>query len=268
MGRLWTTLVLGWFFSLTKGQVCSRSVCLPEDYNQMDLPEAEDGGPVRIMTTIHLIDIFNVHSDTFTLDLSLYINFGWIDNRILRKISTAVEVPRSFMELVWKPDLYIWDLNQEHKYSNKLTRETMFIQEYDNTTYVSYSTEIDVGVVWPMNFSRFPFDSNACEFRLSSFIYENEKVLTFYTNESTAPDTRLKKEKINKYHIEVDYLNDSRITSRNYPESFDSAPGLRIVLTTKPEKYLWVYFLPSSMFTFTSWNSWKLKIFNILIFCC
>ena len=131
MWRLLTTLVLGWFFAPTKGQVCSRSVCLPEDYNQMDLPEPEDGGPVRVMTTIHLIDIFNVHSNTFTLDLSLYINFYWVDNRILKNISAAVEVPRSFMELVWKPDLYIWDLNQDHTYSNKLTRETMFIQEDD-----------------------------------------------------------------------------------------------------------------------------------------
>ena len=39
-------------------QVCSSSVCLPEDYNKMDLPPTE--GPVIVNTTIILIDIFEV----------------------------------------------------------------------------------------------------------------------------------------------------------------------------------------------------------------
>ena len=38
--------------------VCSSSVCLPENYNKMDLPPVE--GPVIVNTTIILIDIFEV----------------------------------------------------------------------------------------------------------------------------------------------------------------------------------------------------------------
>ena len=262
MVKMFVIIVLGWFCALSQGQVCSRSVCLPGEYNKMDLPETEEGEPVTITTTILLIDVFKVHPGTFTLDLSLYIRFEWTDNRIIiNENDTAVEVQKGFMDLVWKPDLYIWDMNKEHSYSKQLTRENMFVEadyENDYETTVIYSTEIDVGVVWPMDFFRFPFDSHECQLRLSSFVYEDEDIVTFTTEGMSAPDKRLNKDKISKYHIEVDYLNNSRIDSRNFPGFFDSAPGLRIVLTTKPEKYLWVYFLPSSMFTLTSWNSWKL----------
>ena len=76
-------------------RVCSSSVCLPDNYNKMDLPPVD--GPVIVNTTIILIDIFEVfvignnhypynllkvHPETFTLDLSLYLKFAWKDNRI------------------------------------------------------------------------------------------------------------------------------------------------------------------------------------------
>ena len=43
---------------MQKIQVCSSSVCLPENYNKMDLPPTS--GPVIVNTTIILIDIFEV----------------------------------------------------------------------------------------------------------------------------------------------------------------------------------------------------------------
>ena len=76
-------------------RVCSSSVCLPDNYNKMDLPPVD--GPVIVNTTIILIDIFEVfvvgnnhylydilkvHPETFTLDLSLYLKLVWKDNRI------------------------------------------------------------------------------------------------------------------------------------------------------------------------------------------
>ena len=43
---------------MQNSQVCSSSVCLPENYNKMDLPPTS--GPVIVNTTIILIDIFEV----------------------------------------------------------------------------------------------------------------------------------------------------------------------------------------------------------------
>ena len=91
-----------------------------------------------------MIFLNQVHPDTFTLDLSLYIKLAWADNRI-ELANGSVNVDQSFMGLVrleihrfliefynkavngpinvdiiminvkpyqvWKPDMYIWDLN-------------------------------------------------------------------------------------------------------------------------------------------------------------
>ena len=156
------------FCSLTiaYGKLCSDSLCLPDGYNKMDLPSSEGPGPVVVNTTIFLTDLFQLHSETFTLDLSLYIIFEWKDNRIqLSQSEGTVDLGQSFIDHIWKPSLYIWNMNGERSYQSKLTMESMRIIKNQDKTALVYSTEIHVGVVWPMDYSRFPFDSNNCEFR-------------------------------------------------------------------------------------------------------
>ena len=95
------------FFFLTEevhGQ-CSSLVCLPDSYNAMDLPPTSEG-PVIVSTTIFLLDIFEVHPETFTLDLSMSIKLVWQDSRI-ELASGYVNVDQRFMEKVWKPDTYL-----------------------------------------------------------------------------------------------------------------------------------------------------------------
>ena len=74
---------------------CSGSACLPEDYNRMDFPPSQ--GPVVVNTTILLLDIFEVHTETFTLDLSLYIKLEWMDNRLNVTEEATVNVDQSTM---------------------------------------------------------------------------------------------------------------------------------------------------------------------------
>ena len=222
----------------THSQECSSTVCIPGGYNKIELPAL----PVHVETTIFLLDIFSVHPETFTLDVSLYISLWWKDKRIQSTGDKgSVEVQKGFFEKVWKPDLTIWNLNGEKPYSERLTRETgMFYTDGNCTLWVGHSFEIDIGVVCPMDFSRFPFDTNECEIRLSSFTHEDEnKINLTVTPEDYHPSTRLDMKTIRDYNIEVAYLTDTRMPSRNYPGDYmDSAPGLKLVLTTRPGSFL------------------------------
>jgi hypothetical protein len=45
-------------------EICSSGVCLPPDYNKMDLPPTEQGAPVMVETSLNLIDLFDIDPNT------------------------------------------------------------------------------------------------------------------------------------------------------------------------------------------------------------
>ena len=247
--------------TIANGRPCSDSLCLPDGYNKMDFPNSEGPGPVVVNTTIFLIDMLQLHSETFTLDLSLYIIFEWKDDRMkLNQSKGTVDLGQSFIDHIWRPSLYIWNMNGERSYQSKLTMESMRIIKNPDKTTLVYSTEIHVGVVWPMDYSRFPFDTNECEFRLSSYTYQNVKKLLFRTEGSRPPDSHLETKKIRNYSIKLRYFTEVESVVPSWDEQGvnESNAGFKITLATKPEKYLLVYHLPASMFTLTSWFSFLL----------
>ena len=111
-----------------------------------------------------------------------------------------------------------------------------------------------MNIVWRMDFSTFPFDINHINFRLFSFTFLNNKVM-FLTNTSTSPYSQLNRKKIRNYGIAMSYLEigETRVESWEVPGNFYSVPGFN--MTSRAEKYLWVYYLPTSLFTLISWFS-------------
>jgi hypothetical protein len=207
-----------------------------------------------------LEDIFEVNPQTFTLKMSLYLRFEWSDNRISANGTEGpVNMEHSFINLVWKPDIYIWNLHGQEIYSHQITMRSLTVTNNSGDVSLSYVLEIGVGVVCPMNYSRFPFDRNDCTFRMSAFTFTDDQML-FLTNSSLPPDHVLVKEKIRHYDLSLAYLavSDSRVPSWESPGKFYSVPGIRILLANRPGKYVWVYYLPTSLFTLTSWFSFLL----------
>ena len=241
--------------------LCSKSVCLSDNYNKMELPLTEGKeGPVLIKTDIILLDLFGVHSETFTIDMSLYIVFVWQDNRIdFRTKGGFVEVDASFSEEIWRPDLFIWSLKDQESFNNMITRESLAFFKEDNKTMIEYTALVTVGVISPMDFTKFPFDSNECEVILSSYVYEDANKVMFSTNHSLPPDESIDYRKIRDYHMKLAYLEGEKtLVETDYPGVFDSIAGLTITLTRRPAKYVLVYYLPTSTFTLTSWFSFLL----------
>ena len=204
---------------ILKEPFCSSEVCLPVDYNRMDLPNT--AGPLVVKTTILLKDIFEVHPKTFTLDLSLYVKLEWLDNRINLTRDGSFSVDKTFLSSIWKPDLFIWDLNGEQSYSDKITMSSVTLERKSGSkdSSVIYVLELDVNIVCAMNFSLFPFDSSQCKFRISAFTFDDSKVLIlpfpsliitlevlFVSNNSQSPDSHLMLSKIRNYDLHLSYL--------------------------------------------------------------
>ena len=201
--------------AMSREPFCSSEVCLPADYNQMDLPNTR--GPLVVKTTILLKDIFEVHPETFTLDLSLYIRLEWVDNRINLTKDGSFSVDKSFLSSIWKPDLFIWDLNGEQSYSDKITMSSITVVRKSGSKDLSviYVLELDVNFVCAMDFSLFPFDTSQCKFRLSAFTFDESKVLT--TNPPPSMTTHASPMVI--HHALIDRFSRcfSRPTAANLP---------------------------------------------------
>ena len=84
--------------------------------------------------------------------------------------------------------------------------------------------------------------------------------LVFRPLADVRPDLQLDRDKIRGYSITVDYLKGDDTIGPSYSKDSVrfSVVGLKIDLVSKYNQYVFVYFIPTSMFTVTSWVSFLL----------
>ena len=93
-------LPLSLFVVVESEKVCSNSVCVPDNYNELDADRLDqifdnftqsfhptiprdhlqENKPFEVEVGLQLMDIYEITKD-FEMVLDLYINFRWIDNR-------------------------------------------------------------------------------------------------------------------------------------------------------------------------------------------
>jgi hypothetical protein len=250
------TLVLGapgYTSQRLDSHMCSSSVCLPEGYNQMDMPGPS---PLVIRTQLMLTEIYEVNAQDFSVHFNLFMIFFWQDDRLNVTEVGKVNVDRDFIRNIWTPDFYIYHMKRIENGNGITDIKGLTVEKANDTVLLSYSIDANVQFMCGMDFSSFPFESNVCKFRLSSYSITMEKIV-FEALTQLEPGKMLTKDKVRDYDVAVDYLegedtihktNMAFNEGRNY-----SVVGLSIRLTNKHSKYIWVYYLPTSMFTATSW---------------
>ena len=84
--------------------------------------------------------------------------------------------------------------------------------------------------------------------------------LVFRPLADVRPDLQLDRDKIRGYSITVDYLKGDDTIGPSYSKDSVrfSVVGLKIDLVSKYNQYIFVYFIPTTMFTVTSWVSFLL----------
>ena len=126
-----------------------------------------------------------------------------------------------------------------------------------NETEVILEIEPEVAFKCEINYQSFPFHKATCKFQITSFNEVNNSMLFITDRKHGDPGQHL--EAVRGYSVRVSYLTGDETTmeSRNEANHF-SIVGLKIDLVSTYMKYIYVYFIPTSMFTFTSWVSFLL----------
>jgi len=235
-------------------KICSSSVCIPESYKKLDLPSNDT---VQVNTSLFLMDIYRIDHQTYTFHVNFVVKLKWFDNRINITSKDKEEViDANFLKNLWKPDLYLWDSKDGMAHSDDTVKSGAIVIREGANILVKYTIETEAQTICRMNFTSYPFDTNTCFLKVSSFGHFNESVF-FNTTGSQPPDTFLDPRKIQHYNVTLRYIEDLE-ESWDTKGKFYSTAGIRLVLKHQPMKSLLVYFLPTSMFTITSWFSFLL----------
>ena len=243
-----------------QGIICSNGICLPADYNKMDLPGIQ---PIQIDTQITLLEVYEVNEKDLTIHISLFMTFSWQDNRLnfTSSNATSADVDKHLIDNIWMPDVYIYNMKEMGGFNGVTTMRGLNVQKHGDSVKLHYSMEANVKFMCALSFHAFPFERNVCKFRLTSYTFTTDKIV-FKAMTNRRPDGWLVKEKVRDYEVEVEYLegNDTvQLDNLGHgSDAYYSVVGLKLTFKTMYFRYMWVYYLPTSMFTVTSWVSFLL----------
>ena len=238
-------------------EICSSSVCVPKDYKKLDLP-SHPNQQVVVNTSLFLLDIYQIDYQSYTFHLNFVLKLKWFDNRIDITSEDKEEVIEAqFLKQLWKPDLYLWESKSGMARSDDTVKSGAKVIKTGSDILVKYTIETEAEVVCVMDFGNYPFDVNTCALEVSSFGHYNDSVV--FRTVDPPPDKFLEPRKIKHYNLTLNYVERQK-ESWDTKGKFYSTAGVEMVLRQLPLKCLLVYFLPTSMFTITSWFSFLLPI--------
>ena len=127
-----------------------------------------------------------------------------------------------------------------------------------NETEVILEIEAEISFKCQINYKLFPFHEATCKFKMTSFNEVNNSMLFITDKKHGEPGHHL--QPVRGYTVDVRYLNvdETIVASRGGTHDFYSIVGLNIHLVSTYMKYVYIFFIPTSMFTFTSWVSFLL----------
>ena len=154
--------------SLEIGICSSSGICLPSNYSKQSLPIENQMNYVNL--EFLKFKILGIRDRECTLTIQLAMNVSWNDPRLIIKNSNDAHMEKmledSFLELMWKPDLYIEDL--------KHSRVPAIIHPYQGASVIGQEIALygilEVTVYCPMRFDNFPLDSHTCYLKVKQFL--------------------------------------------------------------------------------------------------
>ena len=94
---------------------------MPNNYSKTRIPKDEySDNPVEILVEFDMIKILEINDKKLTVTLQLAPTIYWTDPRIVvlnvSTEETTIPVDVAWVEDLWFPDIYVYELKKLHKY--------------------------------------------------------------------------------------------------------------------------------------------------------
>nr|XP_034840093.1 glycine receptor subunit alpha-4-like isoform X2 [Maniola hyperantus] len=249
----------GFSLSPTKGffECASQILYMDQDAYQLPTNYSRNIPPDKNTTVyigINVKRVSGVDENREEITLDVFLQVSWEDLRLNVPFNKSyIDLPWEFRQLIWMPDLYIWQL-QTMKILSVL-QEMASLRLYVNHT-VSVSIGATITIKCEMDFVLYPLDVQNCAIDFSSYKYTREDVRFVWRE--VAPWSGISGEQRREFRLPkyvVTFVTDKSNHIRNFGEGEHSAARLQIKLSRELRGYLLESYLPSSLFVIISWGS-------------
>ena len=213
-----------------------------------------DNDPLIVECGMRLMNINEIDPVKFSFSVNVFYKFYWVDNRIQRtepNLDQSHVLDQDFISEIWRPHFYTYDL-LSYRLLGPDRKGLKIKKRYNNDTEIQYQVEAEVVFKCPINYSHFPFHSPTCKLRFTSPNHANTSIVfrhkiwpKYRTLDSSI--------EIQGYGFQVSPLTGKDTVVRSWSQkSWYSVVGLKIDLLSRHTKYMFLYFLPTTMLTMIS----------------
>eukprot|EP00095_Tigriopus_kingsejongensis_P007873 snap_masked-scaffold127_size327531-processed-gene-1.4 protein:Tk07873 transcript:snap_masked-scaffold127_size327531-processed-gene-1.4-mRNA-1 annotation:"glycine receptor subunit alpha-2-like" len=224
-------------------------------YNVHELP-AIDGQPVLVEVSVSLRNILEIDEHKQLITLETTLRLYWRDPRLQvdhilgNKTSDYVLLHPDTSKFIWFPDIYI-DFAKAIRIPTLIIRPAS-LRVYRNST-CRYATQINYDVACPMNFQKYPYDTQTCKVKYESYGHTIEKMRVVWKrgfDQSKVTENN---------YISLAQFEYAVFFEENYEEEIASGvyPGviMTVLLRRKISYHLLQTYLPSGLFVIVAWLS-------------
>ncbi|CAH0721789.1 unnamed protein product, partial [Brenthis ino] len=223
---------------------------LPTNYSRNSPP----GKNTTVYIGVNVNRVSGVDENREEITLDAFLQVSWEDMRLkIPPHMPYIDLPWEFRQLIWTPDLYIWQLQTMRIMS--VLQEMASLRLYANRT-VSVSIGATITIKCEMDFVLYPLDVQKCAIDFSSYKYTTEDVR--FEWREVAPWFGLAGGQRREFRLPkyvVTFVTDKSNHIRNFGEGEHSAARLQIKLSRELRSYLLESYLPSALFVIISWGS-------------
>ena len=189
--------------------LCASGVCLPENYNKLDMPVES----IEIDVSLKLMDIYEINQDDFTMKISLFMELSWIDNRLILTEgdnTSYINLDVDFVKNIWVKIFFFSILLKRLLRFLTYSSMTLCLSRIEDLSdlklasillywimtlvsatkiihinilnififlVITYRIDSEIAFVCPIDYSKYPFHFHICKLKISSFSKTNNSML-------------------------------------------------------------------------------------------
>ena len=159
---------------------CSGHICIPTNYENFNPPFHKE--ILNISVNFQGIWIRKVDDIEHTISLSLDIWMTWEEPRLELNANLQENkshaMDKSFLNLLWLPDIFIYDAKKVVKNRVVGDFESLSYQPILKLHFLRYTVSLNVEIVCHhLKFDDYPFDTHECTFEMGSYTYPKEELI-------------------------------------------------------------------------------------------
>jgi len=250
----------GHSYSLLSADTVQRdlnNLGLKDSTYNVHLPPDSGGGPIHVEVSISLRNILEIDELRQLITIETTMRLYWQDQRLQVEHLLPENSSDSYILLhpdtskhLWFPDLYI-DFAKALRIASFMVPPAS-LRIYRNST-LRYATQINYDVACPMNFRKYPYDTQVCRIKYESYGHTTSHMEVKWKRGFDKSDVT---ENNSISLAQFDYMVRFQ---EEYIEEIAAGefPGviMTIVLRRKIQYHLLQTYLPSGLFVIVAWLS-------------